>query len=96
MFYIKALGYGEATFKYVNINVAYFDQGGRSSNENKQWQALREKEFDRWSTELFSPRLWATCVEYDKKGRLYDKLHRHKWAWNVTMALAKMIDRLEK
>ena len=96
VFYIKTLGYGKATFKYVNVNIAYFDQGGRSSNENTQWQVVREKEFERWSTELFSPCLWATCVEYDKKGRLYDKLHRHKWAWNITMALTKMIDRLEK
>ena len=96
VFYIKTLGYGEASFKYVDVNVAYFDQGGRSSNENTQWQALRRKEFDRWSTEMFSSRLWATCIEYDKKGRLYDKLHRHKWAWNITMVLAKLIDRLEK
>lgn len=96
VFYIKTLGYGEATFKYVDANVAYFDQGGRSSDENTQWQVSREKEFDRWSTEMFSQRLWTTCVEYDKKGRLYDKLHRHHWAWNITMGLAKMIDWLEK
>ena len=96
VFYIKALGYGNASFKYVNLNVAYFEQGGRSSHENALWQKRNDEEFVRWSTELFSPRLWNTCIECDKKSRLYDKLHRHKWAWNVAMALAKIIDKVEK
>ena len=96
VFYIKALGYGNATFKYVDLNVAYFEQGGRSSRENALWQKKNDEEFARWSTELFSHRLWNTCIECDKKSRLYDKLHRHKWAWNVTMALARIIDKVEK
>lgn len=96
VFYIRALGYGNASFRYVELSVAYFEQGGRSSNDNSVWRAKRNDEYKRWSTELFSPRLWNTCVECDKKSRLYDKLHRHKWAWNITMALAKIIDRVEK
>lgn len=96
VFYIKSLGFGNATFKYVDINVAYFEQGGRSSRENAVWQKKRKEEFQRWSTELFSPRLWNTCIECDKKSRLYDKLHRHKWAWNITMVMARIIDKLEK
>ena len=96
VFYIKSLGFGDATFKYVDVNVAYFEQGGRSSRENNVWQQKRKEEFKRWSTELFSPRLWNTCIECDKKSRLYDKLHRHKWAWNIVMVLARIIDRLEK
>lgn len=96
VFYIKALGYGNATFKYIDLNIAYFDGGGRSSLENEQWKSKREQEFKRWSTEMFSPRLWNTCLEYDKKGRLYDKLHRHRWAWNITMILSKIIDKIER
>lgn len=96
VFYIKSLGYGEATFKYVDLSVAYFEQGGRSSGGNAEWREKRDLEFDRWSTELFSSRLWNTCIECDKKSHLYDKLHRHKWAWNLTMLLVKIIERMER
>ena len=96
VFYIKSLGFGNATFKYIGLNVAYFEQGGRSSQENTAWRKKREEEFKRWSSELFSSRLWSTCIECDKKSRLYDKIHRHRWAWNIMMALAKIIDRIEK
>ena len=96
VFYIKALGYGDATFKYVDRGIAVFEQGGRSSKENDAWGKRRKQEFERWSTELFSKRLWDTCVESEKKNKLYDKLHRHKWAWNITMALVKIINVFEK
>jgi len=96
VFYIKTLGFGNATFKYVDINIAYFEQGGRSDAINDEWAEKRSVEFIRWSTELFSKRLWDTCIEYDKKGRLYDKLHQHKWAWNMTMLIAKLVDKTEK
>ena len=96
VFYIKVLGYGDASFRYVDRTISVFEQGGRSSKENDQWQQRREEEFRRWSTELFSRRLWDTCIECDKKSRLYDKIHRHKWAWNCVMLLARIIDRSEK
>lgn len=96
VFYIKALGYGNASFRYVDRTIAVFEQGGRSSKENEQWQQRREEEFRRWSTELFSPRLWNTCVEGDRKIRLYDKLKRHPWAWNLVMLLVRIINRIEK
>lgn len=96
VFYIKSLGYQDATFKYVDCTVAYFEGDGRSSGTNAAWAKACDAEYQRWTTEMFSRRLWDTCVEYDKKGRLYDKLHRHKWAWNCVMALSKILDRIEK
>lgn len=96
VFYIKTLGYGDATFKYVDIDVADFAPGGCSDERNGALSAKRKEEFERWSTELFSRRLWNTCIDCDKKARLYDKLHGHRWAWNVTMAMAKLIDKFGK
>lgn len=96
VFYVKTLGYGDASFKYVDLNIAYFDLNGRSNGNNKEWKHVQEEEFYRWSTELFSSRLWNTCIECDKKNRLYDKLHVHSWAWNFTMLLVRIIDRLYK
>lgn len=96
VFFIKALGYGDASFKYVDTNVCRFEPGGRSSNANDEWENVRRAEFDRWSSELFSKRLWNTCLACDKKQRLYDKLHRHRWAWKLTMVLSRLIDVVEK
>ena len=96
VFYIKALGYGDAGFKYVDQDIAYFEQGGRSSRENKEWQRIRREEYRRWSTEMFSKRLWDTCVECDKKARLYDKLKRHPLAWKSVMLLVRLINLFEK
>lgn len=96
VFYIKSLGYQDASFKYFDCTVAFFEGDGRSSETNSVWEKACEAEYKRWTTELFSRRLWDTCVEYDKKGRLYDKLHRHKWAWNCVMALSRIIDWVEK
>lgn len=96
VFYIRCLGNGNATFRYANINIAYFEEGGLSDCHNEKWKKQQELEFHRWSAEEFSKRQWDTCIEYDKKGRLYDKLHRHRWAWNMTMLIAKIIDKIEK
>lgn len=92
VFYIRCLGYGDASFRYVDINVAYFDQGGRSDSSNIEWGRNRELEFERWSTELFSNRLWNTCIEYDKKGRLYDRIHHHKFLWLFNMFCLRFLN----
>lgn len=96
VFYIRCLGNGNATFRYVNQTIAYFEGGGMSDKQNLQWQQQRALEFQRWSTEEFSTRQWNTCIEYDKKGQLYDKLHRHRWAWYLVMFVSKIIDSMEK
>lgn len=95
VFYIKALGYGDASFKYIDRTIALFDCGGRSSAENVAWSKARSEEFERWSTELFSHRLWNTCLECDSKVRLYDKLRRHPFLWKVTMLLSRVANWLE-
>lgn len=96
VFYIKCLGYGNATFRYVNQTIADFAPGGMSDSVNPKVAEACEKEYQRWTTELFSPRLWQTCVEYDKKGRMYDTLHRHPFLWKCAMALLKFAKCLEK
>lgn len=96
VFFIRCLGKGNASFKYVDRTIAFFDGGGLSDNSNEKWAQQRAKEFARWSSEEFSKRQWDTCVEYDKKGRLYDKLHRHKWSWCLTMAMVRLMTLFEK
>lgn len=94
VFYIKSLGYGEASFKYINLTIADFAPAGISSNET--YADLCTKEYQRWTTELFSPRLWQTCIDYDKKGRMYDTLHRHPLLWKMTMLLVTIANKMDK
>ena len=96
VFYIRCLGKGNATFKYVNQTIAYYEGGGVSDGKNAYWIKQRALEQKRLSKEEFSIRQWNTCIEYDNKVRLYDKLHRHKWAWSITMLMSKIINRMEK
>ena len=96
VFYIKSLGYGNASFRYVNQTIADFAPGGMSGSVNPKIAEACDKEYHRWTTELFSPRLWQTCVEYDKKGRMYDTLHRHPLLWKCAMGLLKIAQCLEK
>lgn len=96
IFYTRCLGAGNATFRYVDLNIAYFESGGVSDSKNKKWQDQRILEFKRRSTEEFSKRQWDTCIEMDKKDRLYNKLHRHKWIWYATMLLSRIADFIDR
>ena len=90
VFYAKCLGFGDATFKYVNLNIAYYDMSGISADPNGRWVALRKEE-DEWYAQLFSKRMWDLYYKEERKIKLYDKLHKHKWSWNLTMLISKMI-----
>jgi len=96
VFYIRCLGKGNATFRYVDQDIAFFEGGGMSDHTNEKWAGQRALEFRRWSTEEFSKRQWDTCIELDKKNRLYDKLHSHRWAWNIVMLITRIIDMLDR
>lgn len=90
VFYAKCLGFGNATFRYIDINVAYYDTTGISADPDEKWVALRKEEDERYA-QMFSMRMWDLFYKEEKKIKLYDKLHAHKWSWWVTMIIARMI-----
>ena len=90
VFYAKCLGFGDATFKYVNQNIAYFDTTGISADPDGKWAVLRKEEDERYA-KMFSQRMWDLFYKEEKKIKLYDKLHTHKWSWWLTMAISKII-----
>ena len=90
VFYAMCLGFGDATFKYVNQNIAYFDTTGISADPEGKWVALRKEEDDRYA-QMFSKRMWDLYYKEERKINLYDKLHKHKWSWNLTMLISKII-----
>lgn len=90
VFYAKCLCFGDATFKYVNINIAYYDMTGISADPKGQWTAIRKEEDDRYAC-MFSRRMWDLCNKEQKKIILYDKLHSRKWSWNIIMLIIKLL-----
>ena len=47
-FFLKTLGFGNATFKYVDITISYVEPGGVSSNGSHLWKQIRMKEYERY------------------------------------------------
>ena len=88
MFYAKCLGFGNATFKYIDQNIAFFDTTGISADPNNKYTKLRAEEDERYM-KMFSIRMRELLTE-EKKIKLYDKLHAHKLSWWLTMAIAKL------
>ena len=88
VFFLKALGFGNATFKYINLHIAYFAPGGVSDTQ-KELQGMERK---RMETELLSPRLCHLCQVEEYKIVLWEKLHRSKFLWLTTMLLVHIYD----
>ena len=89
IFYAKCLAFGNATFRYIDQNIAYFDTTGISADPDGKWKALRTEEDKRYM-DMYSERMQRLLSEEDKKIRLYNKLHAHKWSWGITMIVARL------
>lgn len=87
-FYWRVLGFGNATFRYVDMDVANFDTHGIS--HDPKWTAIDKEEDARWYRENFPIRLQKLYKEAPKRFQLYDSLHRYKWIWYITMGLVKV------
>ncbi len=95
VFYAKCLGFGNASFRYVDVNIANFDTTGISADPDGKWKALRREEDERYER-MFSKRMWDLFYKEEKKIKLYDKLHAHRWSWNLTMAIAHLCNWIYK
>ena len=89
-FFITALGLGNASFRYVDIDIANFDTNGISSMRDPKWRQIGNEENARWYGEHISNRLKDLYLTAPKKIRLYDTLHRHKWIWYIAMLLVRV------
>lgn len=87
-FFMNCLGKNDASFKYIDIDVANYDLGGISAEKTGKWAQLRAEEHARLMKELYSSRLLHFFETNDKKVRLYNQLHAHRWIWNLVMLIA--------
>lgn len=91
-FFMNCLGVNNASFKYVDIDVTNYDYNGISAPTNGEWNQQGRLEYIRIKGELFSQRVEEHFQNNEKKVRLYDKLHHHKWIWNLVMLVSKLSD----
>ena len=87
-FFMNCLGKNDASFKYIDIDVANYNLGGISAEKTGKWAQLRAEEHARLMKELYSPQLLHFFEANDKKIRLYNRLHTHRWIWNLVMLIA--------
>lgn len=90
-FFMTCLGLHDATFKYVDLDVANFDTTGISSATSGEWSKKHEKENERLRNELFSARL-REYIENSEMDVLSDKLNRHNWVKKITMFLLRIAE----
>lgn len=91
-FFMNCLGVNNASFKYVDIDVTNYDYNGISAPTDGEWNQQGRLEYIRIKGELFSLRVEEHFQNNEKKVRLYDKLHQHKWIWNLVMLVSKLSD----
>ncbi len=86
-FFIKTLGFGGASFKYVDIDIANFDSTGFSSSKEASIRQVYLYEEYTMQHRLFPGRLYTYCRDSERKVELFDALHKHKWLWHGLMVL---------
>lgn len=87
-FFMICLGRENASFKYIDIDISNYDVSGISAEVVGKWAECKMVETNRMRNELYSDRLNSFFQENDKKIRLYNQLHSHKWIWYATMVIA--------
>jgi len=87
-FFMICLGRENASFKYIDIDISNYDVSGISAEVVGKWAECKIIETNRMRNELYSDRLNSFFQENDKKIRLYNQLHSHKWLWYATMVIA--------
>ena len=94
-FFIMALAFGNATFRYVNIDISNFDPNGISSKKDSQWEMIAKEEDARWFGEHVSTRLSKHCEEASQAIRTYETLYQIKWIGRIANALLVISRRLK-
>lgn len=89
-FFVNCLGYGNASFRYVNVDVANFDMTGFSNSRDEIIRKAHAAEERRLDRELFSSRLLTYCLDSGRKIQFYDNLRRHRCIWNMLMLIFKL------
>lgn len=89
VFFVKCLGFGSASFRYVDIDVANYDMHGVSAATSGPTHDVYLADVERYN-QLFPQRLRQQLVDDDKKIRLYDQLHSNRFIWAFVMGVTHL------
>ena len=95
VFFLNALGLGNASFTYKDINIAYYDGDGISANHTPYWNKQRALE-DRMYDKLLPNRLLRLCKEDGYKINIYNQISSHRFLKKCMMLLHKIANILDK
>lgn len=95
-FYTRCLALGNATFKYIDIDIANFDTNGISSMKDPKWIQIDKEEDAIWYGENFSKRLIDFYTSAPHKINLYYTLKQNKFIWKIVCLLVKLTNYLYK
>ena len=99
IFFVKSIGFGKASVKYVDMLISYFDGNGVSSQTNGEMVKLHKVEDERAYRENFPPRLLELCQTGQEKIDAFKNLSRYKFTWTIVRLLNKLVlfyDRIRK
>lgn len=91
-FFMTCLDKGNASFKYIDVDISNYDMSGISAEVNTKWAERKNLEDKMMRNELFSQRMNNFFEENEKKIKLYDKLRHKRWIWNFVMLITKLHD----
>ena len=86
IFYVKTLGLGRTSFKYIDFNISFFAPYGLSS-QNNNLQMIEEARFNE---DLFPPRIGLFAKDSERKIILYDRLKSNRTLWFITRVLLRI------
>ena len=89
-FFIQALAFGNATFRYVDIDIANFDMHGITHSKDPKWDQIAKQENARWYGEHISNRMMVLFRTAPNKIETYDILRKHRFIWNIAMLLVRI------
>ncbi|MDD5990019.1 MAG: glycosyltransferase family 2 protein [Paludibacteraceae bacterium] len=93
-FFFTSLGFGNATYRYVDIDVTNFDINGISSMQDPKWRQIDQEEDARWYGEHISNRMKIYYQEAVEAIHLSHMLRKHKWIWSIVKLLVKISNKV--
>lgn len=90
-FFVRSLAIGNASFRYIDLDITNFDINGISSLTDSNWIQIDKEEVARWYGKNISTRLMDVYSFTPKKIEFYDTLRQNKLIWLFAIALFKVV-----
>ena len=86
-FFITALGFGNASFRYVDVDISNFDTHGLSFSTDSTIMQIGQAEDKRWYGEHISNRMMDLYRTVPTKINTYNSLRKYRVIWFFAMVL---------